>query len=145
MTTGLHPRLAADCLRLGAFPLCELLLMNDARYPWYILVPRREGMREIHELAESDQTQLLHESSQLSRAMAAALNPDKLNIAAIGNIVPQLHVHHVARFTGDAAWPAPVWGLGTPEPYAPGAWKDACAPVLARLVFGFDPEPTAGF
>jgi diadenosine tetraphosphate (Ap4A) HIT family hydrolase len=141
----LHPRLAEDCLRLGAFPLCELLLMNDARYPWYILVPRREHIREIHELAESDQTQLLHESSQLSRAMTGALAPDKLNIAAIGNIVPQLHVHHVARFTTDAAWPAPVWGHGTPEPYAPDVWRDACASVLARLVFGFDPEPTAGF
>jgi diadenosine tetraphosphate (Ap4A) HIT family hydrolase len=141
----LHPRLAGDCLRLGAFPLCELLLMNDARYPWYILVPRREQVREIFELAEADQRQLLHESSQLSRAMAEALAPDKLNIAAIGNIVPQLHIHHVARFRDDAAWPAPVWGHGTPKPYAADAWKDAVAPVLTRLIPGLDPMPTAGF
>lgn len=140
----LHPRLAADCLRLGALPLCELLLMNDARYPWYILVPRREHVREIFELAEADQAQLLHESSRLSRAMAEALTPDKLNIAAIGNVVPQLHVHHVARFAGDAAWPAPVWGQGTPEPYGPDDWRQACAPVLARLP-ELDPAPTAGF
>jgi diadenosine tetraphosphate (Ap4A) HIT family hydrolase len=141
----LHPRLAADCLRLGAFPLSELLLMNDARYPWSILVPRRHGIREIYELSEADQQQLLHESSTLSRAMAEALAPDKLNVAAIGNIVPQLHVHHVARFTTDAAWPAPVWGHGTPEPYAPDAWMQAAAPVLARLSPEFDPVPTAGF
>ncbi|HXH65222.1 MAG TPA: HIT domain-containing protein [Mariprofundaceae bacterium] len=141
----LHPRLAGDCLRLGAFPLSELLLMNDARYPWYILVPRREGIREIFELAEADQQQLLHESSQLAQAMAGALAPDKLNIAAIGNIVPQLHVHHVARFRHDAAWPAPVWGIGTPEPYAGDAWRDAVASVLARLSPEFDPAPTEGF
>ena len=141
---ALHPRLAADCLRLGAFPLCELLLMNDARYPWTILVPRREGVREIYELTGADQMQLLHESSLLARAMAEALIPDKLNIAAIGNLVPQLHVHHVARFRDDAAWPAPIWGRGTPEPYARDAWKDATAPVLARLP-ELDPVPTPGF
>jgi diadenosine tetraphosphate (Ap4A) HIT family hydrolase len=141
----LHPRLAADCLRLGAFPLSELLLMNDARYPWYILVPRREGVREIFELAEADQAQLLRESSHLARAMVEALAPDKLNIAAIGNLVPQLHVHHVARFTGDAVWPAPVWGRGEAEPYAADAWRAAAAPVLARLAPELDPAPTAGF
>ena len=141
----LHPRLAADCLRLGAFPLSELLLMNDARYPWYILVPRREGIREIYALAEADQSQLLHESSTLARAMVEALAPHKLNIAAIGNIVPQLHVHHVARFHDDAAWPAPVWGHGQPEPYGEDAWKAAAAPVLAHLGSRFTPEPTAGF
>ena len=141
----LHPRLAADCLRLGAFPLSELLLMNDARYPWYILVPRREGIREIYALAEADQSQLLHESSTLARAMVEALAPHKLNIAAIGNIVPQLHLHHVARFTGDAAWPAPVWGRGEAEPYAGESWREVCAPVLARLSPELDPMPTAGF
>ena len=142
---SLHPRLAGDCLRIGAFPLCELLLMNDARYPWYILVPRREGAREIYELAEADQVQLLRESSWLSRAMAEALAPDKLNIAAIGNLVPQLHVHHVARFRNDAAWPAPVWGHGTSEPYAPDAWQAACRPVMALLAPELDAEPSAGF
>jgi diadenosine tetraphosphate (Ap4A) HIT family hydrolase len=108
-------------------------------------VPRREQVREIFELAEADQRQLLHESSQLSRAMAEALAPDKLNIAAIGNLVPQLHVHHVARFVGDAAWPAPVWGRGEAVPYAGEAWKAACAPVLAALSPMLDPAPTSGF
>lgn len=142
---GLHPRLAGDCLRLGALPLCELLLMNDTRYPWYILVPRREGMREVFELAEADQAQLLRESSQLARAMAEVLHPDKLNIAAIGNMVPQLHVHHVARFTGDDAWPATVWGHGTARPYAGDEWRAASAPVLAGLSPMFDPVPSPGF
>jgi diadenosine tetraphosphate (Ap4A) HIT family hydrolase len=141
----LHPRLTRDCLRLGAFPLCELLLMHDARFPWYILVPRREGAREIHALAEADQQQLLHESCLLARAMAEALSPHKLNIATIGNVVPQLHIHHVARFHDDAAWPAPVWGYGEPVPYVGEAWREASAPVLAGLSPMFDPEPTAGF
>lgn len=141
----LHPRLAQDCLRLGAFPLSELLLMNDARFPWFILVPRRDQIREIFELDDPDQAQLLRESSLLSRAMAGALSPDKLNVAAIGNVVPQLHLHHVARFHDDAAWPAPVWGRGEAEPYAADAWRAASAPVLARLAPELDPAPTAGF
>lgn len=113
----LHPRLRQDCIVLGRFSLCRLLLMNDTRYPWCILVPEREDATEIYRLEDNDQTQLLKESSRLARAMYDAFHPDKLNIAAIGNLIPQLHVHHVARFKDDAAWPAPVWGLGTAIPY----------------------------
>ncbi len=106
----LHPRLAADTVTVGDFALSRLLLSNDANYPWLIVVPRRAGIREIHELAEADQLQLLRESMLLSRALTTAFAPTKLNIAALGNVVPQLHVHHIARYDSDPAWPAPVWG-----------------------------------
>jgi len=114
----LHPRLHQDCITIGDLPLCRLLLMNDANYPWFILVPRREGVREIFELAEADQQQLVRESSRLSEVMAGHFNADKINVAALGNMVPQLHIHHIARFTTDAAWPAPVWGYAPPLAYA---------------------------
>jgi len=106
----LHPQLAQDCLKLGQFPLCQLLLLRDANYPWFILVPDRDDVREIHHLSEQDQQMLLRESMILSRALEQAFSPDKLNIAALGNMVPQLHIHHIARYTTDPAWPAPVWG-----------------------------------
>lgn len=113
----LHPRLAADCFVLGDLQLSRLLLMNDAQYPWCMLVPRIPGAREIHELAESEQVQLLRESVQLGRAMMRAFGGLKLNVAALGNVVPQLHVHHIVRFDTDPAWPAPVWGRVPPVSY----------------------------
>lgn len=113
----LHPQLEKDTLPLGRFELCRLLLMNDANYPWFILVPERENVREVHELAASDRRQLWDESAQLSRALTTVFKPDKLNIAALGNQVPQLHVHHIVRYTHDAAWPAPVWGKVPPRQY----------------------------
>ena len=93
--------------------------MNESRYPWLILVPRREGIREIHELDAADRRQLWVESDQVSHALMTLFQPDKLNIAALGNVVPQLHVHHIARFQNDAAWPAPVWGKFRPDAYSP--------------------------
>lgn len=113
----LHPRLARDCITLGNFPLCRLLLMNDANYPWFILVPQREGLSEIHELNEADLYLLMHESVALSRALMAVFAPHKLNIAALGNVVPQLHIHHIVRRETDPAWPAPVWGRHPARPY----------------------------
>lgn len=113
----IHPQLQADCLCIGHFPLCHLLLMQDASYPWFILVPDRDAVQEIHQLDTVDQQQLMHESVQLSRALVSAYAPDKLNIAALGNIVPQLHVHHIVRYRNDAAWPAPVWGRVPARPY----------------------------
>jgi len=106
----LHPRLAQDCFVVGRFDLSVLLLMNDARYPWFILVPQRENISEIHHLSGALQQQLMSESAALSRAMETAFSADKINIAALGNVVPQLHIHHIARYKTDAAWPAPVWG-----------------------------------
>jgi diadenosine tetraphosphate (Ap4A) HIT family hydrolase len=113
----LHPRLAADCVVVADLPLCRLLLMDDANYPWCILVPRRVGMREIHELAEADQVVLLREVARLSAAMQSLFAADKMNVAALGNVVPQLHVHVIARRVGDAAWPRPVWGAVPRQPY----------------------------
>lgn len=113
----LHPQLAADCHVVGRFPLCELLLLKDANYPWFILVPARPDIREIHQLSEADQQQLLRESVLLGRTMEAVFAPDKLNVAALGNMVPQLHLHHVARYENDPAWPAPVWGRVPAKPY----------------------------
>lgn len=113
----LHPRLAQDCIALGSFPLCRLLLMNERRYPWFILVPQLAGISEIYRLSEEDQRQLLRESSALSKVLAELFAADKLNVAAIGNLVPQLHVHHVVRYRDDPAWPAPVWGRFEPLPY----------------------------
>ena len=107
---GIHPTLARDCHIVGRFPLCHLLLMLDANYPWFILVPAREGISEIHQLVAGDRQLLLQESVLLSQAMERGFRPDKLNIAALGNIVPQLHIHHIARYRDDAAWPDPVWG-----------------------------------
>ncbi len=113
----LHPRLAADTLPVGDFPLCRCLLMNDMHYPWLILVPRVEGIREIFELGVQDQQQLMRESSYVSERLAKHFNADKINIGALGNMVPQLHVHHIARYVNDAAWPGPVWGKHPAEAY----------------------------
>lgn len=113
----LHPKLAADGIRLGHFPLNLLLLMNESRYPWFILVPQRAGLREIHELPRADRHQLMDESADLAAYLAREFRGDKLNLAAIGNLVPQLHLHHVVRRRDDPAWPAPVWGRFEPLPY----------------------------
>jgi diadenosine tetraphosphate (Ap4A) HIT family hydrolase len=115
---GIHPRLQQDCLVIGRFPLSYLLLMRDANYPWFILVPDRDAVTEIHHLAEADQLQLLRESVRLATVLETAFHADKLNIAALGNVVPQLHIHHVVRYHGDAAWPAPVWGRVPARPYS---------------------------
>ena len=115
----LHPRLQKDCLLVGRFTLCRLLLMQDANYPWFILVPDREGISEIYQLSGEDQVQLLRESSRLSAVLVERFHADKLNIATLGNVVPQLHVHHVVRYRDDPAWPAPVWGHAPARPYTP--------------------------
>ena len=129
----LDPRLRHDTIVLGSFPLSLLLLMNDRTYPWLILVPQRAGIHEIYQLNPADQQQLLRESSHLAAVLAAHFHPDKLNIAALGNVVPQLHLHHVVRYQSDPAWPAPVWGKTPPVPYHPGqvaALRAALSPQL---------------
>ncbi|AEG00595.1 HIT domain-containing protein [Methylomonas methanica] len=106
----LHHRLEQDCLPVGHFALSKILLINDKQYPWVILVPRRPDITEIYQLAPDDRQQLLDESCLLAQALVSIYRPDKLNIAAIGNLVPQLHLHHVVRYRSDIAWPGPVWG-----------------------------------
>lgn len=108
----LDPRLTADTYPVTSLPLCDVLLMNDARYPWLILVPRRAGAVEISDLDADEQALLWQEVNRASAALRAAAPCDKLNLGALGNIVRQLHVHLVARREGDAAWPGPVWGHG---------------------------------
>lgn len=119
----LHPQLRKDTIAIGQFELSDVLLMNDERYPWVILVPRRVNVREIHQLAEQEQQKLLNESSFVSKAMTQLFSAHKMNVAALGNVVEQLHLHHVARFTSDAVWPKPVWGIGEAMPYSDVAAK----------------------
>jgi diadenosine tetraphosphate (Ap4A) HIT family hydrolase len=133
----IHPQLMQDCQLLGKFTLCHLLLMRDANYPWCILVPDRDDISEIHQLSETDQQQLLRESSLLSVSMESAFSPDKLNIAALGNVVPQLHLHHIARYHTDAAWPAPVWGRVPAKPYLEYELEAVVHSLTALLTSGF--------
>lgn len=115
----LDPRLVQDTVVVGDFPLCRLLLSNDSNYPWFILVPRREGISEVFQLDTADQLQLWHETSTLAQLLKDSFNADKLNVAALGNVVSQLHMHVIVRFREDAAWPAPVWGKHPARPYTP--------------------------
>ncbi|OEY67241.1 HIT domain-containing protein [Marinobacter sp. X15-166B] len=125
----LHDRLQADTVGLGVSALCDIRLMNDATWPWVILVPRRPAVRESYELADADQVQLMRESAALGRALMAHFGGDKLNVAALGNVVPQLHVHHIVRFNSDPAWPAPVWGKQPVVPYG----REALTQRIAEL------------
>ena len=115
---SLAPELQRDCIELADWPLCKVLLMNDSQYHWFILVPRVADVKEIIDLSEELQITLLQESGKLSKLLQQVFNPDKLNVAALGNMVPQLHVHHIARFTTDAAWPTPIWGKLPAVPYS---------------------------
>ncbi|ORU91364.1 MAG: diadenosine tetraphosphate hydrolase [Cycloclasticus sp. symbiont of Poecilosclerida sp. N] len=110
MLFKLHPRLAEDCYYLGDFPLSALLLSKDARYPWYILVPKQADISEAFQLSPLNQQQLQYESLQLSERLNKAYQADKMNISALGNMVPQLHLHHIVRYSTDPAWPNTVWG-----------------------------------
>lgn len=117
----LDPRLARDTLELGQLALCQLLLMNDSRYPWLILVPRRAELREVLDLDPDGQAALWQEAHQAAAALQRVAGGGKLNLATLGNVVSQLHIHVVIRNEGDPAWPDPVWGRGRPVPYAPAA------------------------
>jgi diadenosine tetraphosphate (Ap4A) HIT family hydrolase len=134
----IHPQLLNDCLVVGRFSLSHLLLMQDANYPWFILVPDRENITEIFELDEDDQQQLVAESSRLSMLVSEEFNADKINIAALGNIVPQLHIHVIARSKNDPAWPAPVWGRHPPRPYTDEETKGIIKQLRHGLSHGFD-------
>ena len=110
MSFTIAQELARDSYHLADWPLCEVRVMDDGQFPWFLLVPKLADVREIIDLSEDDQLQLLRESRFLCHWLKAEYQPDKLNVAALGNVVPQLHVHHIARFQTDVAWPAPVWG-----------------------------------
>ena len=125
----LHERLEADTVSLGQSRLCEVRLMNDSNWPWVLLVPRVADVREIYQLTWEQQQQLLAESSLLGEGMMELFGGDKLNVAALGNMVPQLHLHHIVRYEGDPAWPGPVWGKLPSKPYN----EEALAEVVSRL------------
>lgn len=128
----LHPQLLADTHFIHDFELSRALLMDDARYAWLILVPRRADMRDWIDLPHAEQHRLLDEIELCSHALRAIARPDKLNVAALGNMVPQLHVHVVARHAGDAAWPKPVWGIGERVPYSADALASRRTALLAQ-------------
>jgi diadenosine tetraphosphate (Ap4A) HIT family hydrolase len=116
-TWSLHPQLAGDSHNVGNLPLSRVLIIKDANYPWVILVPRKRGVTEIIDLLPDDQTRLMGEIARTGAALKEITACDKLNIAALGNVVPQLHVHVIARSKSDAAWPHPVWGKHKPKFY----------------------------
>lgn len=118
-TWTLHPQLQKDTVDIGDLPLSRVLIIKDAHYPWLLLVPRREDITEIIDLDEVAQAQLTTEIARVGRALKEVTKCDKLNVAALGNVVPQLHVHIIARRTSDAAWPRPVWGVMPPLAHDP--------------------------
>ncbi len=126
---ALHSQLAEETVPVCDLDLCRVLLSRDATYPWLVLSPRREGLRDLHDLSEADGLTALAEIRRCSQALVDLFGPDKMNIAALGNQVPQLHIHIIARFTTDPAWPGPVWGKVPPAPYDEAA-RDA---LIGRL------------
>jgi len=137
---SLHPQLAQDTVPIGDLVLARVLLANDANFPWLILVPRRPGLIELIELEENAQVQLLSEVAAAARALKSITECDKLNIAALGNQVAQLHVHVIARRHSDAAWPKPVWGAAPPTAYSPTI-RDGLTGALRRALLI---EPVSG-
>jgi len=129
----LHDRLAADCITLDDWPLCRVLLMNDARYPWLILVPRHPALSDLHDVAEADRAQLMAEIDRASRVLKTRFDADKINVGALGNMVPQLHIHVIARFTDDPAWPGPVWGAQPAVPYESRALQERIEALKAAF------------
>jgi diadenosine tetraphosphate (Ap4A) HIT family hydrolase len=129
----LHPRLEADTRAVTRLALCRVLLMNDRRFPWLILVPERADVREIHQLSPADRATLIEEIAQVAQTMERQHQAHKMNVAALGNQVPQLHVHIIARFTTDPAWPTPIWGKGAPQPYDAGEIETVVATLRRAL------------
>lgn len=116
MTFTLHSQIEADSSLITDLPLCQVRLINNATYPWVLLIPRQDNIKETIDLSDEDQHQLMKEIAQVSKVVQSLYSPDKLNVAALGNMVPQLHVHVIARFKDDPAWPSPIWGKGG-QPY----------------------------
>ena len=127
------PRLAADTHRIGDLALSRVLLFDDARFPWLVLVPRQDGLRDLIDLPHDDQHQLLDEINRCAHVLHALDKPDKLNIAALGNVVAQFHVHVIARYTSDAAWPRPVWNVGERVAFEADALRRRLGTLRAAL------------
>ncbi|MET0610568.1 MAG: HIT domain-containing protein [Pseudomonas caspiana] len=134
---ALDSRLQEDTLLIGDFPLCRLLLSNDSNYPWFILVPRRADISEVFELDPKDQLQLWQETTGLSEQLKGVFSADKLNVAALGNVVSQLHMHVIVRRRSDIAWPAPVWGKHPAKPYTEQEFSQIKDQLRAALLKDF--------
>ena len=135
MAFSLHEKLAADCESLGDLDLCSVLLMRDHRFPWVILVPRTDGLRDFHDLPRDSAVVLFDEIDRLSRILVDEFEAEKINVAALGNQVPQLHVHVIGRFASDAAWPGPVWNAGVVEGVDQAVVGEHAAALRRRLGF----------
>ena len=133
---SLHPQLARDTINIGDLPLCRALVINDANYPWLLLVPRRKGMVELIDLGEVERAQLMTEIARVAGALKDVTRCDKLNIAALGNVVPQLHVHIIARRHGDAAWPRPVWGVVPALAHDPAELEGFISAIRRKIWLG---------
>lgn len=116
-TFTLHPKLVEDTVFVTDLPLCRVTLMNDTRFPWLILIPRKEGLRELHQLTKDARDTVMDECALMSEILEDETKAEKMNIAALGNAVPQLHIHIIARFSQDPAWPSPIWGVGEAVAY----------------------------
>lgn len=117
MTAALHPQLAKDCLPIVSLGVCRVYLQNNKNFPWLVLVPMREGITEIFDLETVDYEQVMSEVRSVTKHFAEFTRADKINVATLGNVVPQLHIHIIARFKKDGAWPNPVWNALPPTPY----------------------------
>ncbi len=136
-TFVLHSQLVKDCIELIDFPLSRLLLCNDSAFPWFILVPRVSDVQDMYQLSWQNQQQLLNESSLLSELLMQEYSGDKMNVAALGNVVPQLHLHHIVRFKTDPCWPKPIWGEQALTPYTDiqlAAIKSRLMPKLSAIL-----------
>jgi diadenosine tetraphosphate (Ap4A) HIT family hydrolase len=130
---SLHPQLERDTLGVGDLPLCRVLIIKDANYPWLLLVPRRPDIVDLVDLNEVERAQLMTETNRVAAALNKITKCDKLNVAALGNMVPQLHMHIIGRRKTDAAWPKPVWGAVPPLPFDPQALEDFRKAVRAEV------------
>lgn len=139
MTFKLHPDLIRDGLPLGTFSLCQVLLINDAHYPWFVLVPKRENISDTIDLNLEDYAALWAESREFSRAIMSAFNGEKLNVAALGNMTPQLHIHHIVRYKTDLAWPGPIWGKHPLKAYSPEQITDIQSRLAQQNMEGYTP------
>jgi diadenosine tetraphosphate (Ap4A) HIT family hydrolase len=133
---SLHPQLERDTVNIGDLPLCRVLVIQDANYPWLLLVPRRPDVVEVIDLDEVEQAQLMTETTRVARVLREITKCDKLNIAALGNVVPQLHVHVIARRKTDAAWPRPVWGTAPPADHDPEELKAFIGALRKKIWLG---------
>ena len=133
----LHSDLQRDGIEIANLPLCRLLLCNDSNYPWFIMVPRRSDVKDIYQLEWQDQLQFLNESSAVSEILMQCFNGEKMNVAALGNMTPQLHIHHIVRFKNDPSWPKPIWGQLPLQPYEANELellKQKLLPMLKEVI-----------